>query len=81
MTPALSELLYRYASTLMAWQAVGPDPAAWDHLQIKKPADAFTTLHPGLFAGGGGGSGGAADAVLFDYFNFTDHEVFPVDEA
>ena len=33
---------------------------------------AFTTLHPGLFAGGGR----REHYVEFDYFRFTDHEVF-----
>jgi hypothetical protein len=33
---------------------------------------AFTTLHPGLFAGGGP----RGTAVLFDYFRFIDNEVF-----
>ena len=39
-----------------------------------KQADSFTTMHPGLFAGGGGT--GTANAARFDYWRYTDHEVF-----
>ena len=39
-----------------------------------KQADSFTTLHPGLFAGGG--ALGGANAVNFAYWRYTDHEVF-----
>ena len=35
-------------------------------------SDSFTTLHPGLFAGGGG----VGATVQFDYWRFTDNEVF-----
>jgi hypothetical protein len=63
----------------MWWEAVGPDPAAWEHVLKKSPSDAFTTLHPGLFAGGG--SGGGAHSALFDYFRFEDNEQFPVNEV
>lgn len=74
-----SEMTFEYVSTLMSWQAVGPDPAAWDMVAKVAPTDAFTTLHPGLF------SGGAEQALnhtaSFDYFRFTDNEVWPVNEA
>ena len=60
------------------WQAVGPDPAAWEHEFKKAPTDAFTTLFPGLFAGGGQKH---AHSVLFDYFRFYDNEEFPIDEV
>ena len=63
----------------MSWQAVGPDPAAWDRVDIKSPSDAFTTLHPGLFAGGG--VGGGQTEVMFDYFRWVDNEVWPSDEV
>ena len=72
-------MTFEYVSTPMAWQAVGPDPAAWDRVYRRAPTDAFTTLHPGLFAGGGGGAGGA-HSVLFDEFVYTDNEVWPVDD-
>lgn len=72
-----SEMTFEYVSTLMWWQAVGPDSAAWKHEFKNSPTDAFTTLHPGLFAGGGDGR---AHSVLFDYFRFDDNEDFPVDE-
>ena len=61
-------------------------------VQRESPSDAFTTLHAGLFAGGGGGGGAGLDAggsssssssnhsALFEYFRYTDHEVWPVDE-
>ena len=77
-----TEMTFEYASSLMAWQAVGPDPAAWDHVQKHSPSDAFTTLHPGLFAGGGDNerSAAAEHSLLFDYFRFTDNEAWPVDE-
>ena len=73
-----SEMTFEYVSTLMWWQAVGPDPAAWEHEFKKAPTDAFTTLYPGLFAGGGRGR---AHSVLFDYFKFYDNEEFPIDEV
>jgi hypothetical protein len=77
-----SEMTFEYASTYMSWTAVGPDPAAWQHVDVSTPRDAFTTLHPGLFAGGGeGSSGGGGHMVFFDYFRYTDNEVFPVDEV
>jgi hypothetical protein len=73
-----SEMTFEYASTYMSWQAVGPDPAAWEHVDKKAPTDAFTTLHPGLFAGGS--MLGGNHSVIFDYFRYTDHEVFAEDE-
>ena len=73
-----SEMTFEYASTYMSWQAVGPDPAAWDRVEIKPPSDAFTTLHPGLFAGGGSGGG---TLVMFEYFRWVDNEVWPSDEV
>lgn len=71
-------MTFEYASSYMSWTAVGPDPAAWDHVAKEAPRDAFTTLHPGLFAGGGSGG---EHRVFFDYFWYTDNEVFPVDEV
>ena len=62
-----SEMTFEYVSTPMAWQAVGPDPAAWDRVYTRQPTDAFTTLHPGLFAGGGP-DGGDGNLAHFDYF-------------
>jgi beta-xylosidase len=73
-----SEMTFEYVSTLMWWQAVGPDRAAWEHVFKKPPSDAFTTLHPGLFAGGGTGR---PHSVLFDYFRFQDNEEYPTDEV
>jgi hypothetical protein len=73
-----SELTFEYASTYMSWQAVGPDAAAWKFVRKQAPSDAFTTLHPGLFAGGGDAIG---HTVRFEYFRFTDNEVFPEDEV
>ena len=75
-----NEMTFEYVSTLMGWQAVGPDPAAWDHVDKSAPTDAFTTLHPGLFAGGGATQSGKDSSVMFDYFRYTDNEVFAVDE-
>ena len=40
-----------------------------------RSADSFTTMHPGLFAGGGQ-PGEQGSAVEFDYFRFTDNERF-----
>lgn len=48
---------FEYVSTYMSWTAVGSDPAAWGFVDKAAPSDAFTTLHPGIFAGGGGGGG------------------------
>lgn len=38
-----------------------------------RQADAFTTMHPGLFAGGGTSM---TNAAHFAYWRYTDHEVF-----
>merc|ERR1712224_342958 len=69
-----SEMTFEYVSTLMSWQAVGPDPGVWDMVAKVAPTDAFTTLHPGIFAGGGarGSLGNATPAASnhtasFDY--------------
>lgn len=76
-----SEFTFEYTSSWMSWTAVGPDRAAWEHEDVSAPSDAFTTLHPGLWAGGGEGGGNGEHVVLFDYFRYTDHERWAVDEA
>ena len=74
-----SEMTFEYVSTLMAWQAVGPDKASWDQVQKQAPTDAFTTLHPGVFAGSNTST--RPHTVFFDYFHYTDNEVWPVNEV
>lgn len=80
---------FTYTSTRLVWELVhtasngtlpsrgapsgdGGEGGARTTANSWTQADSFTTLHPGLFAGGST----SGNAARFDYWRFTDHEVF-----
>ena len=76
----------RYTATRLMWELVhaGPSPNQWPSAGVPtnggggeggalSTADSFTTFHPGLWAGGGSHAGNAA---RFEYWRFTDNEIF-----
>ena len=82
---------YQNTATRLIWELVhaGPTKGEWPSHGMPaggggeggqlstaneyRQVDSFTTMHPGLFAGGGNTAGNAA---RFEYWRYTDNEVF-----
>ena len=61
------QMAFIYDSTRLGWEATHSQEDGWQY-----PLS-FTTMHPGIFAGGLVGA-----ALEVDYWNYTDNEVWPV---